>query len=72
MPEIQHSELERENDAGVPVVRGGGHGDLPVDDPPPAEHPEERPGESGETEDEVQARESELAFERAIARLPAG
>jgi hypothetical protein len=72
MPEIQHSEPERENGGGTQAVSGGGHGDLPVDDPPPAEHPEERPGEPGETEDEVQARESETAFERAIARLPAG
>jgi hypothetical protein len=34
MPEIQDSERERENLAGVQGARGGGHGDLPVDDPP--------------------------------------
>ncbi|MEO8061927.1 MAG: hypothetical protein ABI821_04175 [Pseudomonadota bacterium] len=32
------------------LPRGGGKGDLPVDDPPPAEHPEEAPGETGEAE----------------------
>lgn len=68
MPEIQHNELERENGSGAQMVRDGGHGDLPVDDPPPAEHPEERPGEPEETEDEVQARESEQAFEHAMAQ----
>jgi hypothetical protein len=69
MPQIQQIELERENDSGVPVVRGGGHGEVPVEDPPPAEHPEEAPPE---TEDEVQARESEQAFERALVRMPPG
>jgi hypothetical protein len=69
MPYIQQIGLERDNDTGVPVVRGGGHGEQPIDDPPPAEHPAQMPAES---EDEVQARESEKAFERALARLPAG
>jgi hypothetical protein len=69
MPDIHQIELEHESDSGVQVVRGGGHGELPVDDPPPAEHPEENPPDS---EKEVQARETEQAFERAIVRLPAG
>lgn len=72
MPEIQHIELERENDSGVHIVRGGGPGEPPVDDPPPAEQPQEAPGETGEPELEAQARESEQAFERAITRLPPG
>ena len=74
MPHIQHIEPERDNDAGVHVVRGSGpgHGEPPVDDPPPAEQPQEAPGETGEPELEAQARESEQAFERAIARLPPG
>jgi len=69
MPQIQQIEPGREYDPGAPVVRDGGHGEIPVEDPPPAEHPEETPSES---EAEVQARASEQAFERAIARLPAG
>jgi hypothetical protein len=73
MAAIQHSELERENDVGVQVVRAGpGTPPVPVKDPPPAENPEEAPGETGEPELEAQARESEQAFERAIARLPPG
>jgi DNA-directed RNA polymerase specialized sigma24 family protein len=72
MPEIQQIELERENDSGVQIVRGGGHGEPPINDPPPAEEPAESPGETGEPELEAQARESEQAFERAIARLPPG
>jgi DNA-directed RNA polymerase specialized sigma24 family protein len=68
MPQIQQFEPEGVNDS-VHVDPVGGHGEIPVEDPPPAEHPEETPSES---EDEVQARESEMAFERAIASLPAG
>jgi len=69
MPDIQQIERERENDPGVLVVRGGGHGEPPVDDPPPAEHPAQR---LAENDMEVQARESEQAFERAILQMPAG
>ena len=69
MPQIQQIELERENDVGVPVVRAGGHGAIPVEDPPPAEQPLEAPADK---DDEAQARESEAAFERAIAKLPPG
>jgi len=58
MPDIHH--LERHH---------GGHGEQPIDDPPPAEQPEEKPAEG---EEELQARESEQAFERAIASLPPG
>lgn len=72
MPQIQQIELERENDTGVIVVRGGGPGEPPVDDPPPAEHPEEAPGEPGEAEVEAQGRETEKAFEQALVRLPPG
>jgi hypothetical protein len=60
---------EIQNMGAAPV---GGPGDLPVDDPPPAEQPAEEPGELGEPELDAQARESELAFERAIARLAPG
>jgi hypothetical protein len=61
MPEIQNRHA---------VV--GGPGDLPVDDPPPAEQPAEQPGEIGEPELRAQAREAMQAFERAIARLSPG
>ena len=63
MPDIQQVELEREKDSGVHVPRGGEH-ELPVDDPPPSQPPDEQPGEAGE----VAARTSEAAFERAIVR----
>jgi hypothetical protein len=69
MPQIHQIELERENDVGVPVVRGGGHGEIPVNDPPPADKPLEAPPEN---EGEAEARHSEQAFERALARLPPG
>ena len=74
MTAIKRIELEREDDSGTEAVRahGPGPGNPPVDDPPPAEHPEEAPGEPGEAEIEAQARETEKAFERAIGRLPAG
>jgi hypothetical protein len=74
MPDIQRIELERENDTGVYVEKGGGHGEVPVNDPPPADVPNEPPFETEdeETEDELQARESEAAFDRAIVRLPPG
>jgi hypothetical protein len=55
-------------------ANGGGHGEVPVNDPPPADVPNEPPFETEdeETEDELQARESEAAFDRAIVRLPPG
>ena len=59
MPHVHHIQLES----------SGGHGEQPIDDPPPAEHPEEKPAES---EEELQARETVKAFERAIAGLSAG
>jgi hypothetical protein len=69
MPDIQHIEL-RENHA-IHVVLGPGPGAPPVDDPPPAEQPQEAPGETGEPELQVQTRESTQSFKRAIARLSA-
>jgi hypothetical protein len=74
MTAIKHIELEREDNSGTQAVRtqGPGPGDIPVDDPPPAEHPEEAPGEPGEAEIEAQARESVKAFERALGRIPPG
>jgi hypothetical protein len=66
MPDIKRSEFDTARTVGP------GPGEAPVDDPPPAEHPEEAPGETGEPELQAQARESEQAFERAIARLAPG
>jgi hypothetical protein len=59
MPDIHHIQLES----------SGGRGEQPIDDPPPAEHPEEKPTDS---EEELQERETAKAFERAIAGLSAG
>jgi hypothetical protein len=40
MPQVQPSlEIHRSTRAGF--VRGNEHGELPVDDPPPADHPSE-------------------------------
>ena len=69
MPDILKLDLPREDDSDVEVPRDSGHGEQPIDDPPPAQTPDEIPAED---EDELQARESEVAFERALARFPAG
>ena len=68
MPHSPQIEFERVDDSAQ-VADGGGHGEIPVEDPPPAEHPEEAPPEN---QDELLTRESKKAFERAIARLAPG
>ena len=42
MLQIQHVTREPRTIDGGRVYRGNEHGDLPVDDPPPADHPSER------------------------------
>jgi hypothetical protein len=70
MIESPRTELEAEIDDNHSLHRAGpGPGEPPVQDPPPAEEPQEAPGETGEPELRAQARESQRAFERAIARL---
>jgi hypothetical protein len=70
MIETPRNELDRENgDTHSLYGSGPGHGEPPVNDPPPAEQPQEAPGETGEPELQAQARASVQAFERAIARL---
>ena len=41
MPQVQSS-LDVRQSQGAGYLRGHEQGDLPVDDPPPAEHPSER------------------------------
>jgi hypothetical protein len=42
MPQIQQVTRDRQPIPGGPVYSGNEHGELPVDDPPPADHPSER------------------------------
>jgi hypothetical protein len=42
MLQIQQVTREPRNLDSGPVYSGNEHGDLPVDDPPPADHPSER------------------------------
>jgi hypothetical protein len=42
MPQIQQLRKDLRPSGPRMVHRGNEHGDLPVDDPPPADHPSER------------------------------
>jgi hypothetical protein len=43
-----HGELKMPHIHQIDRERSGGHGEQPIDDPPPAEHPEENPADHEE------------------------